>query len=49
MGVNQTTATVTLKSNVVNDGPRTAIMTIGGGTGYTVGGPSQATVLIKNP
>lgn len=49
MNTNQATATVTLKSKIVNDGPRTATMTVGGGTGYTVGGPSQATVLIKNP
>lgn len=49
MAVNQATATVTLKSNVnPPDGTETAIMTVKPGTGYTVGSPSQATVLIKD-
>jgi hypothetical protein len=50
MAVNQATATVTLKSKVdnLNEGSETATMTVKSGTGYTVGGPSQATVLIKD-
>jgi hypothetical protein len=49
MGTNQATATVTLKSKVnPPDGTETAIMTVKSGTGYTVGSPSSATVLIKD-
>jgi hypothetical protein len=50
MGTNQATATVTLKSKVIsaNDGSKTAIMTVKSGTGYSVGSPSSATVLIKD-
>ena len=50
MGTNQATATVTLASKVdtLHEGSETAIMTVKPGTGYSVGSPSSATVLIKD-
>jgi hypothetical protein len=50
MNTNQATATVVLtsKTDALNEGSETAIMKVVAGTGYTIGSPNQATVLIKD-